>query len=183
MYIFGDEIIKPIKDFENYGISNKGYVYKNLKYGLMEINYKNHRVNMYKNKTGLLFVRLSENGKTKTAYIHKLVAEYFLENPHGFRKVIHIDGNKENNHVDNLRWVPDKKYLEKKISELKEKGLSIKDISKRLNISSSSVREILKDKKILTVYLSEKNYRKILDISKRENKSVSKVINEIIENL
>lgn len=44
-------------------------------------------------------------GKSKTFYIHKLVAEYFIEK----RKddevfVIHLDYNKLNNHVSNLVW-------------------------------------------------------------------------------
>lgn len=44
-------------------------------------------------------------GKSKTLYVHKLVAQHFLEKPsddHQF--VIHLDYNKKNNHTDNLRW-------------------------------------------------------------------------------
>jgi hypothetical protein len=51
-------------------------------------------------------------GKSKTIYVHKLVAEHFLERPneaHSF--VIHRDYNKNNNHLGNLRWA-DKKMVE-----------------------------------------------------------------------
>ena len=37
-------------------------------------------------------------------YVHRLVAETFIENPENLSEVDHIDRNKENNCVDNLRW-------------------------------------------------------------------------------
>lgn len=44
-------------------------------------------------------------GKSKTLYIHKIAAEHFMERPSELHKyVIHLDYNKRNNHVDNLKW-------------------------------------------------------------------------------
>ena len=43
--------------------------------------------------------------KGKTVYAHRLVAEYFLDNPNGFPYVHHKDENKLNNHIDNLEWI------------------------------------------------------------------------------
>lgn len=37
-------------------------------------------------------------------YIHRLVADAFIPNPHGFDEVNHLDGNKSNNSVSNLEW-------------------------------------------------------------------------------
>jgi len=46
------------------------------------------------------FVNLSR----KKNYIHRLVAQTFLDNPDNYTTVDHIDGNIFNNHVHNLRW-------------------------------------------------------------------------------
>lgn len=45
-------------------------------------------------------------GATINRYIHKLVAEYFLETPDENQKyVIHLDFDKQNNYHENLKWV------------------------------------------------------------------------------
>lgn len=44
-------------------------------------------------------------GRGKTYRIHRLVAETFLSNPEDKLQVDHIDCDKLNNCVDNLRWV------------------------------------------------------------------------------
>ncbi len=41
---------------------------------------------------------------TKPYYIHRLVAEHFIDNPFGKKEVNHIDGNTLNNSVTNLEW-------------------------------------------------------------------------------
>ena len=43
-------------------------------------------------------------GKQRTVYLHRLVAEYFCENPCGYNEINHKDENKANNNASNLEW-------------------------------------------------------------------------------
>jgi hypothetical protein len=50
-------------------------------------------------------LNLKPTGRFLTLYIHRLVAEAFLEKPNdNYRFVIHLDYNKANNKVTNLKW-------------------------------------------------------------------------------
>lgn len=57
------------------------------------------------NKKGYLVVRVTVNKIKHTIRIHREVAKAFIENPLNKPQVNHIDGNKENNKVENLEWV------------------------------------------------------------------------------
>ena len=56
------------------------------------------------NGFGYLTVCLTKNGKRKTQYVHRLVAEAFIPNPDHLPQVNHIDENKQNNKIENLEW-------------------------------------------------------------------------------
>ncbi|WP_457644626.1 HNH endonuclease [Persephonella sp.] len=186
-YTFGEEEIKIIEEFPNYGISNLGYVYKDLKYGLLPENYKKKRLKGYKDKKGYIKVHLSEGKKHKVFFVHRLVAEYFVPNPDGYRYVKHLDGNRENNRADNLRWTP---YLKGNkidrsahlnILKLREEGLSIRSISEKIGVSYSTVANILTDFSQITIRIPSDLKRKLKVLAEKNGKSITELIIQIIE--
>lgn len=88
---------KKIENFEDYEISNFGR-YKSLK------NENVHIMKPKKNKSGYLQARLTKNGKHYYLYMHRLVAQAFIQNPNNKFYVNHINGNKEDNNILNLEW-------------------------------------------------------------------------------
>jgi hypothetical protein len=60
----------------------------------------------------IIVLRMKDE-KRKTVFIHKLVAEYFIdEKPEDASFVIHLDYNRRNNHYQNLKWVNRKQLSE-----------------------------------------------------------------------
>ena len=76
-------------------------------------------VKQQKAGSGYSFVALYKNGKGRQKYVHRLVAEAFIPNPENKREVDHIDNDKNNNNVSNLRWVTHKENQNNEITRAK----------------------------------------------------------------
>ena len=101
-----EEIWKDIKDYEGlYQVSNLGRVKS-----LPNTAHKNEIILKPSITNGYYSVALNKSGKQKRVYIHRLVAEAFIPNPHNLSQVGHKDENNYktgdgcNNCVDNLEW-------------------------------------------------------------------------------
>lgn len=86
---------------ERYEIRRDGTVFSKR----MNKPLKGHCLNGYKR------VRLKYNGGYKNFYVHRLVAECYVENPLSKKQVNHKDGNKGNNCVENLEWNTSKENI------------------------------------------------------------------------
>ena len=59
----------------------------------------------HKGVGGYSVVMLRKDGKKVNYLAHRLVADAFIPNPENKQYVDHIDGSRDNNNVNNLRWV------------------------------------------------------------------------------
>lgn len=85
-----------IQQAPNYSIDEHGNV-RNDATGKIKQAFRNSR-------NGYLYVDLWENNRVKKRPVHRLLAEAFIPNPDGKPTVDHIDGNRQNNRLNNLRW-------------------------------------------------------------------------------
>ena len=95
-------IFKEIQNFEHYKINEKGEI----------LNKCNKILKNYLNKQGYLCVQLFKNGTGKTFFVHRLVAISFVDNPHNYPCVMHLDNDKMNCNAKNLQWGTQKQNLE-----------------------------------------------------------------------
>lgn len=176
------EIWKPIKNYEGlYSISNKGRVRRDM---MMHPTYKYQR-RVFKpiilktpcTEAGYQVFNLSKHcyGKRKmvTTYVHRVVAEAFIDNPLNKKEVNHIDCNTKNNNSSNLEWCTRKENMEHcskmgrvwkpegeesnsnklnnykviKIREIYELGIyGSKTLAKLFDVTDMNIRDIIKRK-------------------------------------
>ena len=120
----------------------------------------------FEHTTGYLRVAL---GRQNLHYVHRLVAQSFLSNPGNLPQVDHVDGNKKNNSLKNLRWVSVKQNAlfggerhgwnsqraasaRRRLHDAKKKaflslvgdGYSLRQIAKMFGTSHSSISRVLR---------------------------------------
>ncbi len=64
---------------------------------------KEHLMKLHLNKYGYVSVTLNNRGQSKRT-VHRLVALTFILNPHNKPYINHKDGDRTNNHINNLEW-------------------------------------------------------------------------------
>lgn len=109
-----------INGYPNYTIDSSGKV-MNIKKG-SEMRY-------FENSDKYLAVKLWNDGNYQCLTIHRLIALHYIDRKEGCNIVDHIDRNRQNNNIENLRWVtPRENCLNRsayKNSKLKLKYITI----------------------------------------------------------
>ena len=103
---------KPVKGYEGiYEVDNFGRVFSLNRVKRVDDNGRVYdkplsgkRMKQHLHSRGYKVVPLTKDGKTKTVFVHRIVAEAFIENPNNLPMINHKDEDKTNNEVDNLEW-------------------------------------------------------------------------------
>jgi hypothetical protein len=109
--------MRDVVGFEGlYSVTKDGRVWRHDKAVPVGVNggidNRNARWLKPSNLKGYARVHLAINGKKYARFVHRLVADAFLQNPKLLAFVNHIDGNKANNSVENLEWCTAKENSE-----------------------------------------------------------------------
>ena len=157
-----------ILDFQGYKISSTGEVWSD----------KSNKKLVQFNGLGYSIVHLRKNKKSFARRVHRLVAAAFLDNYDDGLIVNHIDGNRGNNHADNLAcltqrenalhsvWDLDNGHAARRkfrltedekqqIVDTRESGATVDEILKTFNISGAKYRDIVKPEKRYTEWIAK----------------------------
>jgi len=88
---------KQIEGYDNYLIYSDGRVWSKIGKGRF--------LKPYTMINGYVGIRLSKEGEVKNFRLHRLLAEHFIYNPHDKPEVDHINRIRDDNRIENLRWV------------------------------------------------------------------------------
>ena len=140
------EIWKPIKNYEQYYmVSNTGRIMSLIKrsgsHGKIIEAKRKKILKPCNNGNGYLYVTLTNReNKQKHYYVHRIVAETFLDNHNNYKYINHLDYNTQNNNAENLQWCTQKEnvlYSSEKMRHQKSKSKPTKTGEKYITIKLS----------------------------------------------
>jgi len=177
-----EEIWLPVSGYEEiYRVSNLGRV-KSIDHFVLVSSGRNRiqKGRMIKadiSSKGYTQVSLSKNKSKFHTGVHRLVAIAFIENNNDKPQVNHIDGNKQNNRVENLEWctnqenqihavsnnlishnTSDKHHMSKLTNTdvrharyFNKNGFSTKKLSVVYNVTTTAMHNILNNKTYINI--------------------------------
>lgn len=140
-----------VKGYEGlYAINRNGEI-KRLTTTIYQPNHgyriiKECKLKPWDNGHGYKVVSLAKQGKRKNHYMHRLVAEHFIENPNNYPEVNHIDYDKGNNNVNNLEWVSRKMNMQHSVINM-HNPKNTSTYSNKTNTGYSYICQRAKDKR------------------------------------
>lgn len=163
---------KPVKGYEGYyEVDQFGRVYSIDRLIPVDDNGRQYNKVLGGNQMkqsihskGYKIVSLTKEGKTKTVFVHRIVAEAFISNPNNLPMVNHKDEDKTNNFTENLEWCTAKynrsygKAIEKHAKKLKGR----KHTEEHKQKISEGVKRSYGERR-------EEAYKKISELERSEN--------------
>ncbi len=157
-----------IEGFEGfYQISASGRV-KSVTRVVNGRTYHTRNMKISVQRQGYLGLGLHREGVGTSVLIHRLIAQAFIPNPNKLAEVLHIDGNKRNNCIDNLVWASKSdvqknnwekgfmnsmnhsrgehrhmaKLTNKKVQEILKSADSTQQLAKQYGVSISTIKKV-----------------------------------------
>ena len=96
-----EEIWKPITYASNYEVSNLSNIRNIKKNKNITVNYERLKKTNTRARVGIT----NNDNKSKGYYLHRIVAEHFIDNPNHLPEVNHKNGDFYDNRACNLEWI------------------------------------------------------------------------------
>lgn len=147
-----NEIWKTIEDYPDYMISSMGRVKSIERVDCYGRHRKEKIIKLNKNRDGYLIVHLYGIEREKHYSVHRLVAQAFIPNPDNKPNIDHINTDRTDNRVENLRWVTQKENCNNLLSiEKYSKNNAKANLGKfsKLNPNSKPVLQFTLDGKLI----------------------------------
>lgn len=150
-------------------VEGTGGKYEVSNVGRVRNTQTNRVLSQHDNGKGYSKVHIEVDGEHKKCYVHRLVADAFLDNPHTKREVNHKDSNPANNNVENLEWVTPSENIKHAVYK------------RRLNAWGNEARPIIshcvetgEEMRFATISEAERHFgsRHITDVLKGKRKKV-----------
>lgn len=134
----------------HYMVSNYGRIKSPKRIDASGHNRNEIIIKDYTTKFGYNRINLYIEGKRKNFFVHRLVAEAFVEGYKEGYQVNHKDGNKRNNYYENLEWVTPRD------NQMHAFRMGLKKPVRNHENQSKRVRQFTKDGKFIKEYPSSK---------------------------
>jgi hypothetical protein len=94
-------LIPGFEEYVNYEMNTEGILRRTVACANAKAG---HILTWRIKKDGYLDCAVSSNGKNKRLIQHRSIAYLFIDKPHGYDFIDHINGQRNDNRIENLRW-------------------------------------------------------------------------------
>ena len=173
-----NEIWKQIKGYEGlYEVSNFGRVKsldryvnrftKNRERRIIHI--KEKILKQHTNTAGYYTVVLTKESISKWVRVHRLIADAFIPNPHNLSEVDHINTDKKDNRIENLRWCTHKENMNNPITRVFVYDVTQSELAKEKRFNTHIIHKTTTAPQKVFQYTLEgvfmKEYRSVVSAS------------------